>query len=136
MSNYIDSAYYYNTYNGELIPHEQIKKYVTKASNVIRNRILNRDIKNYEEIVKNTTCQVADLLFNQNEFEEKIKLVASGAEKVITSEKVGDYSRNISTTTIDDLKNLSLDIEKKIDEVIEENLFFTGLLYMGICDVR
>ena len=136
MSNYIDSTYYYDTYNGELIPQEQIKKYVTKASNVIRNRILNRDIKNYEEIVKNTTCQVADLLFNQNEFEERIKLVASGTEKVITSEKVGDYSRNISATTITDLKNLSLDIEKKIDEVIEENLFFTGLLYMGIRDVR
>lgn len=136
MSNYIDSTYYYSTYNGELIPHEELEKYVMKASSIIRNRILNRDIKNYEEIVKNTTCQVADLLFNQNEFEERIKSVASGTEKVITSEKVGDYSRNISATTLTDLKNLSLDTKKKIDEVIEENLFFTGLLYMGISDVR
>ena len=136
MSNYVDSTYYYNTYNGELIPHEELEKYAMKASSIIRNRILNRDIKNYEEIVKDTTCQVADLLFNQNEFDERIKLVASGTEKVITSEKVGDYSRNISATTITDLKNLSLDTKKKIDEVIEENLFFTGLLYMGIRDVR
>lgn len=136
MSNYIDSTYYYDTYNGELIPHEEFEKYAMKASSIIRNRILNRDIKKYEEIIKNTTCQVADLLFNQNEFEEKIKSVASGTEKVITSEKVGDYSRNISATTIDDLKKLSLDTKKKIDEVIEENLFFTGLLYMGMCDVR
>ena len=136
MSNYINYTYYCKTYNGELISHEEFEKYAMKSSSIIRNRILNRDIKNYEEIVKNTTCQVADLLFNQNEFEERIKLVASGTEKVITSEKVGDYSRNISATTLTDLKNLSLDTKKKIDEVIEENLFFTGLLYMGIRDVR
>ena len=62
----------------------------------------------------------------------------SGNEKVIISEKVGDYSRNISAITLNDLLSLSSDeeITKEINKIVEQYLFFTGLLYGGMPCVR
>ena len=62
----------------------------------------------------------------------------SGNEKVITSEKVGDYSRNISAITLNDLLSLSSGEEtsKEINKIVEQYLLFTGLLYGGIDCVR
>lgn len=97
-------------------------------------RIQNRDISNFESEVKNATCSVADILYNQFTKKEKIKNIVSGAEKVITSEKVGDYSRNINAITLNDLLSLSSDeeIAKEINKIAEQYLLFTGLLYRGM----
>lgn len=134
MSSYINEDYYYSTYKGDLIPQIDFEKYAIKASNKVRNRILNRDISLFETEVKNATCSVADILYNQYLNLERLKNIANGTEKVISSEKVGDYSRNISNVSIDDLKKLSSNeyIDSLINEEIEDYLLSTGLLYCGV----
>lgn len=51
---------------------------------------------------------------------------------------MGDYSRNISAITLNDLLSLSSDeeITKEINKIVEQYLFFTGLLYGGMPCVR
>lgn len=137
MNSYID----YNDYTkfgGNLIPQNDFDKFAKGASYEIRLRIQNRDISNFENEVKDATCSVADILYNQFTEKEKIKNIVSGNEKVITSEKVGDYSRNISAITLNDLLSLSSDEEtsKEINKIVEQYLLFTGLLYGGIDCVR
>ena len=137
-NSYIDYDYYTNNFGGDLIPQENFNKFANGASYEIRLRIQNRDISNFEIKVKNATCSVADILYNQFTKKEKIKNIVSGAEKVITSEKVGDYSRNISAVTLNYLLSLSSDEEvaKEINKIVEQYLLFTGLLYGGIDCVR
>ena len=134
MNNYINYDYYIETYKGSLIPQDDFDKYAIKASGKVRNRIFNRDISLFEIEVKNATCSVADILYNQSLNQERIKNIANGTEKVISSEKVGDYSRNISNMSIDDLRKLSSNeyIDCLIEEEIEDYLLVTGLLYCGV----
>lgn len=134
MNNYIDYDYYNKTFKGDLIPQERFEKYAIKASNKVRNRILNKDISLFESKVKNATCSVANILYNQYLNQEKLKNILNGTEKVISSEKVGDYSRNISNVSIDDLKKLSSNeyIDSLIESELEDYLLATGLLYPGV----
>ena len=128
MSNYIDYEYYGDTFNGTLIPEELFDKYATMASGRVRNNIFNRDITYFEDEVKTATCCVAEILYNQYLNKEKLKNISNGAEKVITSEKVGDYSRNIQ----DLLKIISdEEVDKQVMSVLEDYLLSTGLLYCG-----
>lgn len=133
MNNYIDYDYYINTFEGSLIPGEKFNKYSAMASNKVRTRIFNRDISLFENEVKNATCLVADILYNQYLNQEKLKNVISGNEKIVTSEKVGDYSRNISNVSTTDLQNLISTeyIDNLIQEILEDSLYPTGLLYCG-----
>ncbi len=138
MSNYISFDYYINTYNGNLIPQQEFNKYATKASNKVRNRILNNNnIDMFEIQVKNATCSVADILYNQFLNKERLKNISNGSEVIISSEKVGDYSRNISNISISDLEKLCSDeyINNLIENELEDYLFFTGLLYSGVISV-
>lgn len=136
MSNYIDYDYYSNTFKGTLIPQKEFEQYATKASNEVRLRILNKSIKGFEKEVQNATCSVADILYNQELKKQRIESILNGTEKIITSEKVGDYSRNISTVSLSDLKADYESADKKIDDELNKTLLFTGLLYLGIIDVR
>lgn len=135
MSNYINSDYYYNTFGGKLIPQNEFNKYAIKASNEVRLRILNKDISKYQTEVCNTTCLVADILYEKNLKEIELQNIINGTKQIITSEKVGDYSRNVSSISINDLKNDIDSISKKIDEEIVSGLLFTGLLYSGVVNV-
>ena len=65
---------------------------------------------------------------------EKLGDILSGKEKIITSEKIGDYSRNISNVSIDDLKKLisTENVDNEIENTIQDNLQLTGLLYCPI----
>ena len=64
-NSYIDYDYYTNTFGGNLFPQENFNKFANGASYEIRLRIQNRDISNFESEVKNATCPVADILYNQ-----------------------------------------------------------------------
>lgn len=136
MSNYIDYDYYSNTFKGTLIPQEEFEQYAIKASNEVRLRILNKSIKGFEKEVQNATCSIADMIYNQNLKKQKIESLLKGTDKIITSEKVGDYSRNISAVSLADLKTDYESTSKKIDEELNKSLLFTGLLYSGVIDVR
>lgn len=134
MNSYIDYNYYTNTFNGDLIPQKEFEKYAIKASNKVRNRIFNRDIILFETEVKNATCSVADILYNQYLKQERLENILNGTEKVISSEKVGDYSRNISNISIEDLKKISSNeyTDSLIENELEDYLLVTGLLYCGV----
>ena len=136
MSNYIDKDYYYNTYAGNIIPQNEIEKYATSASNEVRLRIMNKNISNYETQVKNVTCSVAEILYNQNLKKQKINALLMGKSKIITSEKVDDYSKSYANISIGEMQKDIDSTNKKITEEIEKELLFTGLLYSGVIDVR
>ena len=136
MGNYIDYDYYSNTFKGTLIPQKEFEMYATKASNEVRLRIMNRDISKYETEVKKATCSVADILYNQYLIKQKIQDILLGTEKVISSEKVGDYSRNFSNVSVSELQKQCDNTTNKINEELDKSLLFTGLLYTGIANVR
>ena len=136
MSNYIDENYYYNTYKGKQISQDKFKEFATKASNEVRIRIFNKPITGYENEVQIATCLVAEILYNQSLKKEKIESILFGTEKIVTSEKVGDYSRNISTVSVTDLQRDYDSTDEQIDKELEKALLFTGLLYSGVVDVR
>ena len=65
---------------------------------------------------------------------EKIQNVVNTSEKIISSEKVGDFQRNFSTVSIAYLISLASNsnVQKEIKAEIEKYLIFTGLLYGGM----
>ena len=134
MNSYIDYNYYSETFKGEAIPKEKFDNFAIKASSKVRNRIFNRDISQFESEVKNATCSIAEILFNQFQNKERLKNLLNGTDKQISSEKVGDYSRNITNISLNDLEKFSSDeyVDNQIKEELETNLFYTGLLYTGI----
>lgn len=138
MNSYIDYNYYNQTFKGNLIPQEIFDMYANKASNKVRNRIFNRNITGFESKIKNVTCSIADILYNQFLNQEKLNNILKGKEKQITSEKVGDYSVNISNTSIEDLKKVVSNeyVGNLISNELEETLFLTGLLNCGGIYVR
>ena len=133
MNNYVDYNYYTETFKGTLIPNQEFDKYATMASGRIRNNIHSRDITYFEKEVKTATCCVAEIFYNQYLNKEKLKNISSGTEKIVTSEQVGDYSRNISNLSIQDLLKIISDeeVDKEIVAVLEDYLLSTGLLYCG-----
>lgn len=133
MSSYIDFDYYKKTYKGNIVPQEIFDKFATKASGKVRNIIFNRDISIFENVVKNATCSVVDILYNQYLNQEKLKGIVDGTDKIVMSEKVGDWSRNISNISIDELKQFASDeyTESLINNTLEDYLLSTGLLYCG-----
>lgn len=123
MEKLVDNQWYSLDYNGNIIPDEELDKWLTMASNKVRMSILNRDITGYEAEVSNCTCQVADILYNQ--FQKNQELIKGN----ITSEKVGDYSRSFSTTSSDELTKTC---NSQILNSLELWLGPTGLMYRGL----
>ena len=134
--NYIDYQYYYVTFGGTLIPQEDFNKIATEASNKVRNAIMNKDITGFETEVKTATCLVAECLYNQTLKKNKINNVISGTDSIVTSEKVGDYSRTLSNVSASELETLIKDTSKEIDGILKDYLLMTGLLYNGVVNVR
>ena len=134
MNSYIDYNYYSNTFKGKLISKEEFDNLAIRASYKVRNRIFDRDISLFENEVKNATCSVAEILFNQNLNKRKLENILNGTEKQISSEKVGDYSRNIANISLADLEKYSSNeyIDNQIESELQNSLFFTCLLYTGI----
>ena len=136
MSNYIDKDYYYLTFGGNLIPQEEFDKYAIKASNEVRTRIMNKPITGFETQVQNVTCFIADILYNQFLKKQTLENLMNGTTQIVSNEKVGDYSKSYSNVTASELSKEIENTTKLIDEEIQSALFFTGLLYLGVIDVR
>lgn len=134
--NYVDYEYYIKTFvgDGKPIPQQEFEKYAIKASNKVRNRIFNKDISLFENEIKNVTCSIADILYNQYLNKKRLNNMLNGSELIISSEKVGDYSRNISNVSISDLERICSDeyIKSLIELELEDYLLATGLLYCGV----
>lgn len=129
----VDYTYYTDTYDGDLVPIEKFDKYSQKAEKKALVR-LNGDYTDYLAEIKGAICEIVDILYNQSKIQEKMNSVMAGDNQVLSSEKVGDYSRSYSTTSISDVEKYSSDecIDKQIEEILFDYLFKTGLLYRGI----
>ena len=134
--NYIDYQYYSVTFGGTLIPQTNFNKIATEASNIVRNAIMNKDITGFETQVKTATCLVAESVYNQTLKKNKINNVISGTDSIVTSEKVGDYSRTLANVSTSELESLIKDTSKEIDGILQDYLLMTGLLYNGVVNVR
>lgn len=132
----VDYNYYINTFHGELVPQEKFNKYSQMAEAEVNTAILGRDYTGFETNVKNAICEVIDVFYNQELIKEKYMGTITGSESVITSEKVGDYSRNFGNSSSKDLQDIlkkeELEANMKIGDILRRNLLLTGLLYCGI----
>lgn len=134
MESYITYEEYHTTFGKSLIPQNEFSNYSINASQKVRLQILNRPITGYEDEVKLATCLVADILYNQTQYKNRLSSVILGNSSIISSEKVDDYSRQMATPSLEDLKKMQSDdyTNSLINSAILETLAFTGLLYKGI----
>ena len=137
----VDYNYYINNYRGTEISEEDFRKLEIKASNHIMNLIMNRDYanwygKDYTEKIQMATCSAIDILIAEEKKKNIINGMIDGTAKVVTSEKVGDYSRNFDNVSYKDIKEEVSDTTRKITEEASAYLWSTGLMNRGVCYVR
>ena len=137
----VDYNYYMDTYQGIEISEEEFERAVIKASSHINNLIMNRDYtnwygKDYTEQVKMATCSIIEILAEKQLAKQKMKGIIDGTNKNITSEKVGDYSRNFEAVSYKDLREETTNINNKMFEEASVYLWSTGLMNRGVCYVR
>lgn len=141
----VDFNYYEDTYKGNKIPQdEDFKRIEVQASNKVKMYIMNRDYtnwcgKDYTEQVKLATCSVADILYETEQIQNIIdSVIKGGQDKIITSEKVADYSKSYGTATFKELQEevSRTIVNKKIQDEINEYLWYTGLMNRGVGVVR
>ncbi len=133
LANY---EYYITTYGGSSIPSPSFPKKVMEASSKVNYYTFNRinDEILQDEIVGNTihniTCQISDLLFEQENL--KLKIV-NDENKEVASESLGP--RSISYVNQSNLKEKHIlseeELEQKIYKIIYQALVHTGLMYRG-----
>ena len=132
----VDYEYYVDTFKGNLVPEAKFKKLSQIAETEVLTSILGKDYTGFETNIKNAICEIIDVFYNQEQIKEKYMGTITGSEKVITSEKVGDYSRNFGSTSSKDFQELLRKEEQemniKIGDILRRNLLLTGLLYCGI----
>ena len=136
----VDYNYYMNTYQGTEVSEEDFEKLEIKASSYINNLIMNRDYtnwcgKDYTEQVKMATCSIIEILEEKQLAKQKMKGIIDGTNKNITSEKVGDYSRNFDAVSYKDLREETTNINNKMFEEASIYLWSTGLMNRGVCYV-
>lgn len=132
----VDYEYYTNTFKGGLVPQDKFDKLSQIAESEVMTSILGRDFTNFEKQVKTAICEIIEVFYNQELIKEKYMGTITGNEKIITSEKIGDYSRNYSSNSSKDLQELLVKSEQEatieIGNILRKNLLLTGLLYCGI----
>jgi len=135
----VNYDYYINTYKGTKVSEENFEKIEIKASSHIMSLIMNRDYtnwfgKDYSEQVKMATCSVIDILNDTEQKEDILYKIEQGQK--ISSEKVGDYSRNFETINYKELQEQISNNEIKIVKEVNNYLWNTGLMNRGVSYVR
>ena len=132
----VDYEYYTNTFKGDLVPQDKFDKLSQISESEVMASILGKDYTGFETNVKNAICEIIEVFYNQELIKEKYMGTITGSESVITSEKVGDYSRNFGNASSKDLQDILKKEEQeantKIGDILRRNLLLTGLLYCGI----
>lgn len=132
----VDYNYYTNTFKGDLVPQDKFDKLSQISESEVMASILGKDYTGFETNVKNAICEIIEVFYNQELIKEKYIGTITGSESVITSEKVGDYSRNFGNASSKDLQDILKKEEQeaniKIGDILRRNLLLTGLLYCGI----
>ena len=133
MLELVDYEYYKNTYEGSSIPESSFKKMVIKASekvNYYTQDRINED--NIMDKIRNTTCEIAELLFEQESLKEKL-INYDETNKEVASETLGPRSIsyvNKSSQQANLIKSKE-ELEKDIYKICYQSLVHTGLMYRG-----
>lgn len=133
LTELIDFNYYSKSYGGSSIPESSFKQKAIEASSKVNYYTSNRitaDILN--ELIKNTTCQIAELLFEQEKLKSSITS-SDNSDKEVASESLGPHS--ISYVNKSALKEKQIlsdnELNKKIYGICYQNLVHTGLMFRG-----
>lgn len=125
----IDYAYYHNTYNGT-IPENSFNQKAIEASSKVNYYTYNRiNNDNINDNIRNATCEVADLLYNQEQL--KAKMTSSSSENGdIASESLGPRSVTyVNKTSIQASQIMSdEEIDKAAYRICYRYLVTTGLM--------
>ena len=90
--NMVDFDYYSNIYRGSLIRHTEFKKYARKAQAYVEGLIFGREPGDRAESVKLAICNVAELLFLDD---ERFGISAENADGYSVSYSDGDIAGSI-----------------------------------------
>lgn len=134
MLELVDYEYYQSAYEGSSIPESSFKKLAIKASEKINYYTQNRINKdNTTDIIRNTTCQIAELIFEQECLKEKI-VNYDETNKEIASETLGPRSISYvnKSSQQSNLIMSSDELEKEIYKICYQSLVHTGLMYRGV----
>lgn len=133
MLELVDYKYYKGIYEGSSIPESSFKKNAIKASekvNYYTQDRINKD--NITDKIRNTTCEIAELLFEQESLKEKL-INYDESTKEIASETLGPRSVsyvNKSSQQANLIKSKE-ELEKDIYKICYQSLVHTGLMYRG-----
>lgn len=127
----VDYNYYSNTYKGTTIPQNSFYNMAIQASSKVNLFTYSR-IKEESQItddVRNATCKVAELLFNQENLKNKISQ-DSKTSGDIASESLGPHSITyVNKSTIQKEQVLSGNaLDKECYLICYEYLIMTGLM--------
>lgn len=130
LTELVNYNYYKDTYGGSSIPESSFKNIIIEASSKVNHYTSSRitaEILN--EQIQNTTCEIAELLFNQKELITHLNDDTSKA-----SETVGPHSVSyLNKSTIQSQQILSKkELEIECYRICYRYLVHTGLMYRGI----
>lgn len=125
----INYDYYHNTYGGT-IPENSFNQKAIEASSKVNHYTYNRiNNDNIDDNVRNATCEVADLLYNQEQL--KLKITTNSSENNdIASESLGPRSITYVNKLSVQASQLMSDEEKDkaIYKICYNYLITTGLM--------
>lgn len=130
LTELIDYEYYKGIYEGSSIPESSFKKVAIKASekvNYYTQDRINKD--NITDKIRNTACEIAELLFEQESLKEKI-INYDEKTKEIASETLGPRSVsyvNKSSQQANLIKSKE-ELEREIYKICYQSLVHTGLM--------
>lgn len=130
MEPYVDYDYYENNFCGDIIPQEQFVKYAKLASSKIDYYTYHR-IRKIDDSIKNATCSIAELLFEQNKL--KSQLLNQNNSNQVASETLGPRSITYINNSQYQDKHLKSDeaLNISIYQICKENIN-NELLYRGL----
>ena len=131
LTELVDYEYYTKIYGGSSIPESSFRKHSIRASSKVNYYTSKRiDKSNINDNIRNTVCEIIELLFKQEELKETT--LNNNQEKA--SETVGPHSVSyVNKSSIKDKHIMSSDeLDKECYKICYTNLVNTGLMYRGI----
>jgi len=133
LTKLVSYEYYTKTYGGSSIPESSFESIIIEASSKVNHYTFNRiNNDNLSEQIKNTTCEIAELLFNQKQLIANIN-----DNTLVANETVGPHSITyVNNSSLQSKQILSKkDLEKECYKICYVNLVQTGLMYRGVNNV-
>jgi len=124
-----DYEYYVEVYGGISIPDTSFKKIMINASSKVNYYTFNH-ITELDDNIKNATCEIIELLFNQNQLIAK----QDDDTSTVASETVGVHSKSyVNKSSLQSQRILKSDeLEQECYKICLKYLSRTGLMYRGI----